>query len=114
MHKDWLTTLGHILRMKNCGSARYLLYSARYMLSSARHNHDRARYAVLERRSPGNRDIQSEVPCYDYALQIWLQLRTHRQTQRFVAFLSVFFAVFDFFVTAFSSLYYCWNTGTLM
>ena len=36
MHKNWLTTLGHILRMRNCGSARYSFYSARYMLSSAR------------------------------------------------------------------------------
>ena len=23
MHKNWPTTLGHILRMRNCGSARY-------------------------------------------------------------------------------------------
>ena len=36
MHKNWPTTLGHILRMRNCGSARYLFYSARYMFSNAR------------------------------------------------------------------------------
>ena len=41
MHKNWLTTLGHILRMRNCGSARYLFYSAHYMLSSARNVHYR-------------------------------------------------------------------------
>ena len=52
MHKNWLTTFGHILRMRNCGSARFLLYSARYMLSSARNVHYRARYAVFKRRNP--------------------------------------------------------------
>ena len=52
MHKNWLTTFGHILRMRNCGSARYLCFSARYMLSSARNVHYRARYAVFKRRDP--------------------------------------------------------------
>ena len=52
MHKNWLTRLGHILRMTNCGSARYLFYSARYMLSSARNVPYRARYAVFKRRNP--------------------------------------------------------------
>ena len=52
MHKNWPTPLGHILRMRNCGSARYLFYSARYMLSSARNDHYRARYAVFKRQNP--------------------------------------------------------------
>ena len=52
MHKNWLTRFGHILRMRNCGSARYLLFSARYMLSSARNDHYRARYDVFKRRNP--------------------------------------------------------------
>ena len=52
MHKNWLTTFGHILRMRKCGSARYLFFSARYMLSSARNDHYRARYAVFKRRNP--------------------------------------------------------------
>ena len=52
MHKNWLTRFGHILRMRNCGSARYLCFSARYMLSSARNDHYRARYAVFKRRNP--------------------------------------------------------------
>ena len=43
---------GHILRMRNCGSARYSFFSARYMLSSARNDHYRARYAVFKRRNP--------------------------------------------------------------
>ena len=54
---------------------------------------------------------------YDYAFQIWVKLRQTvklSETQRFVAFLSVFFVVFDFFVTPFSFLYYCRNRGTLM
>ena len=52
MHKNWLTRVGHILRMRNCGSARYLFFSARLTLSSARNDHYRARYAVLKRRNP--------------------------------------------------------------
>ena len=52
MHKNWLTTFGHILRMRNCGSARYLCFSARYMLFSARNDHYRARYAVFQRQNP--------------------------------------------------------------
>ena len=52
MHKSWLTTFGHILRMGNCGSARHSFSSARYMLSSARKDHHRARYAVFKRRNP--------------------------------------------------------------
>ena len=52
MHKNWLTTLEHILRMRNCGSARYLFYSARYMLSSARNVNYRARCAVFKRPNP--------------------------------------------------------------
>ena len=43
---------GHILRMRTCGSARYLLFSPRYMLFSARNDHYRARYAVFKRRNP--------------------------------------------------------------
>ena len=45
-------TLGHILRMRNCGIARYFFYSTRYMLSNARNDHYRARYAVFKRRNP--------------------------------------------------------------
>ena len=52
MHKNWLTRFGHILRMRNCGSARYLFFSARYMLSIARNDHYRARYAVFKRQNP--------------------------------------------------------------
>ena len=52
MHKNWLTRFGHILRMRNCGSARYLFFSARYMLFSARNDHYPARYDVFKRRNP--------------------------------------------------------------
>ena len=57
MHKNWLTRFGHILRMRNSGSARYLFFSVRYMLSSARNDHYRAHYAVFKRLNPWNRDI---------------------------------------------------------
>ena len=33
MHKNWLTTFGHVLRMRNCCSVRYLFFSARYVPS---------------------------------------------------------------------------------
>ena len=52
MHKNWPALLGHILRMRNCGSARYSFYSAGDMLSSARNVHYRAHYGVFKRRNP--------------------------------------------------------------
>ena len=67
MHKNWLTTFGHILRMRNCGSARYLFLARAtcYLVRAM---------TTIARAMPYSSAGTLEIAIYDWK---WRAMTTH-------------------------------------